>query len=109
VSGGPYRESEWSRNMNGMTQKLPLAWLLVLLASGFLGAGPALAAEDPTSREVAVGRVVGIQVSHGYLTAEFPNGRMNVGMDKRELGWYIVGDEIRIDTFGRPLPRRIVR
>jgi hypothetical protein len=30
---------------------------------------------------------------------------MNVGMDRRELGQYAVGDEIRIDTFGRPLPK----
>ena len=95
--------------MDGMKHKPPVAWLLVLLASGCLGAGPALTADDPTSREAAVGRVIGIEVFHGYLIAEFPSGRMNVGMDKRELGHYLVGDLIRIDTFGRPLPRQIVR
>jgi hypothetical protein len=92
-----------------MKDKRLLAWLLVVLAVGGLGAGPALAAEDPTSREAAVGRVVGIEVKHGYLIAEFPSGRMFVGMDKRELGRYIVGDQIRIDTFGRPLPPQVVR
>ena len=87
-----------------------LALLFVLLAPGCLpGAGSALAAEEPASREAAVGRVVGIEVNHGFLIAEFPTGRMFVGMDKPELGSYIVGDEIRIDTFGRPLPRRGVR
>ena len=106
---GPYRQSESSGNMEGMKHKLRLAGLLVLLASGFLGGGPALAAEDPTSREAAVGRVADIDVKRGYLIAEFPNGRMFVGMDKRELGRYIVGDQIRIDTFGRPLPRQIAR
>ena len=90
--------------MGGMNKGLPLVLLLVLLASAF---GPAFAADDPTSREVAVGRVVEIQVKHGFLIAEFPTRRMFVGMDKRELGSYIVGDEIRIDSVGRPLPRRV--
>jgi len=86
-----------------MKTRLPLVVLLVLLA---LSSGSALAAEDPASREAAVGRVVDIAVEHGFLIAEFPTGRMFVGMDKREIGSYRIGDEIRIDTFGRPLPRR---
>ena len=93
-----------------MNNNLQLARLPLLLASAcLLGACAAPGADVPTSREAAVGRVVGIEVNHGYLIAEFPNGRMNVAADKRELGWYIVGDQIRIDSFGRPLPRQTAR
>ena len=93
-----------------MNDRHQFARLPVLLISIFLlGACAAPVAEVPTSQGAAVGRVVDIQVTHGYLIAEFPSGRMYVGMDKRELGWYIVGDQIRIDTFGRPLPYRVAR
>lgn len=51
----------------------------------------------------AVGRITDIEVQHGYVVAEFPNGRMNVSMDKRALNYYRIGDEIRIDSYGRPL------
>jgi hypothetical protein len=96
--------------MGLMKNGLLLTVLLVLAASGSVAClGPTLAAEAPASGQVFGGRVVDIQVDHGFLIAEFPSGRMFVGMDKRELGSYIIGDEIRIDTFGRPLPRRVVR
>lgn len=90
-----------------MTSRLPRSLRLVLLGSALaLGACAPVATEEPTSRAAAVGRVEGIEVQHGYLIAVFPSGRMNVSMDKRQLQWYIVGDEIRIDSYGRPLPRR---
>ena len=93
-----------------MKHSLHFARFLVLLASAFLlGSCAAPVAEDPTSREAAAGRVVGIEGKRGYLIAEFPSGRMYVGMDKRELGRYIVGDPIRIDSFGRPLPPQTAR
>ena len=69
----------------------------------------ALTAEDPTSREVAVGRVVEIEGRRSYLVAEFPSGRLTIAMDRRELGRYLLGDLIRIDSFGRPLPRTVLR
>ena len=94
-----------------MHNDLQFARLAVLLVSAcLLGACAAPAADVAASREAAVGRVAGIEVNHGYLIAEFPDGRrMNVAGDKRELGWYIVGDPIRIDSFGRPLPRQTAR
>jgi hypothetical protein len=77
----------------------------VALIVGLLGAGvgPALAAQHDR-QEAAVGRITDIDANHGYAIAEFPNGRMFVSMDKRDLGKYIVGDDLRIDSFGRPLP-----
>jgi hypothetical protein len=78
------------------------------LALGLLAAAITSAAASPSDgpEVVAVGRIVFIEVNHGYAVVDFPNGRMNVSMDKRELGQYIPGDEIRIDSFGRPLPKR---
>lgn len=85
-----------------MKRSLGVALVLVLL-----GAGVATApAAQQDGQEAAVGRIVDTVPFHGYVVVEFPNGRMNVAMDKREMGQYIVGDEIRIDSFGRPLPRR---
>ncbi len=93
-----------------MNNSLQLARFPLLLASAcLLGAYAAPAAGVAASREAAVGRVVGVEVNHGDLIAEFPDVRMNVAADKRELGWYIVGDQIRIDRFGRPLQRQTAR
>lgn len=69
-------------------------------------ASPALAAELEAA---AVGRIEIVEGSEGFIIAEFPKGRMLIGMDKRELWRYQPGDEIRIDSFGRPLPPRVVR
>jgi hypothetical protein len=92
--------------MEAMKNSLRVTVVLVLLGLASLGGvGPLAAQTDP--QEAAVGRIVDIDVHHGYLIVEFPNGRMNVSIDKREIGQYIVGDEIRIDSFGRPLPRRL--
>jgi hypothetical protein len=91
--------------MEAMNSSLRVALILVLLgAASVAGIAATVAAQnDP---HVAVGRVVDIEPHHGYVVVEFANGRMNVAMDKREMGQYAVGDEIRIDSFGRPLPRR---
>ena len=74
------------------------------LASAVAGCalGPAAGTDD--SRVAAVGRITDLDTNHGYAIVEFPNGRMFVNMDKREMGRFIVGDELRVDTFGRPLP-----
>jgi hypothetical protein len=80
---------------------LPLCAALVLGACAFT-----TVTVDDTSRVAAVGRISDIEVLHGYAIVAFPNGRMNVSMDKRELEQYRVGDELRIDSYGRPLPRR---
>ena len=83
--------------MNGV---LRVALVLALLGAGV---GPALAAQHDR-QEAAVGRIVDIDANHGYVIAEFPNGRMFVTIDKRDIGKFIVGDDLRIDSFGRPLP-----
>jgi hypothetical protein len=75
----------------------------LMLALSGAGVGPALAAQHD-GREAAVGRITDIDASHGYVIAEFPNGRMFVTIDKRDIGKFIVGDDLRIDSFGRPLP-----
>jgi hypothetical protein len=90
-----------------MTARSPLALRLLLLAGAFvLGACAPATTVDDTSRVAAVGRISDIEVLHGYAIVEFPTGRMNVSMDKRELERYRVGDELRIDSYGRPLPPR---
>ena len=86
-----------------MNSVLRVALVLALL--GAAGVGPAMAAQHDR-QEAAVGRIVFLEANHGFAVVDFPNGRMNVIMDKREMGQYIAGDEIRIDSFGRPLPRR---
>jgi hypothetical protein len=85
----------------------PVVRLLALSAAVAVGAcASASVGNDDSSRVAAVGRVEGIEAQHGYLTAMFPTGRAIVSMDKREIGHYFVGDEIRIDSYGRPLPKR---
>ena len=83
-----------------MNSLLRVALVLSLLGAGV---GPAPAAQDD-GREAAVGRITDIDANHGYVIAEFPNGRMFVTIDKRDIGKFIVGDDLRIDSFGRPLP-----
>ena len=83
-----------------MNSSLRVALVLVLLGAGV---GPAPAAQHDR-QEAAVGRIVDVDANHGYVIAEFPNGRMFVSIDKRDMGKYIVGDDLRIDSFGRPLP-----
>ena len=82
-----------------MNSSVRVALMLVLLGAGV---GPALAAQHDR-QEAAVGRIVDIDANHGYVVAEFPNGRMFVSLDKRDMGKYMVGDDLRIDSFGRPL------
>ena len=55
------------------------------------------------SRVAAVGRITDIEAQHGYLIVQFPNGSMNVSADKRALERYRIGDELLIDSYGRPL------
>ena len=88
--------------MTAMTRALSV--VLVAWAAWSV-VGCAMSADAPDdSRVAAVGRIVDIDANHGYAIVEFSNGRMFVSMDKRELGKYIVGDTLRIDSYGRPLP-----
>jgi hypothetical protein len=73
--------------------RLFLALSLIILA-----AGPALAAEQA----VDVGRIVIIDGNEGYVIAEFPNGQRLINVDRRTIWRYKIGDEIRVDSFGRP-------
>jgi hypothetical protein len=86
--------------MNGMPNlsRLLVVAMVALGAVLAVGGGPA-AAEDE------VGRIIDMEYHHGYVVVQFPSRRMYVTMDKREMGQYIVGDEIWLDTFGRPQPR----
>jgi hypothetical protein len=76
---------------------------LAVALVGLLLATPVLAAEDS---EAAAGRIEVIEGNHGYVIAVFPSGRLVINVGQRELGHYRVGDEIRIDGAGRPLPPR---
>jgi hypothetical protein len=80
--------------------------VLLLIVPGVLaGCGSVMSAGPAAGPPAAaVGRVADIEANHGYIIAEFPNGRMNVSVDKRELYHYRIGDTIRIDSYGRPLP-----
>ena len=80
--------------------------LVVLVA--LLVAAPASAA-DNRAEAAAVGRVAFTDAYEGIVIADFPSGRRIVSMDPREVQQYIPGDAIRIDSFGRPLPRVVGR
>ena len=90
------------------SRRIERSVIVVLLAGALVGAvaGCALSAAGPQddSRTAAVGRIVDLDVNHGYAIVEFPNTRMFVNLPKRDLDKYRVGDELRIDSFGRPLP-----
>ena len=77
---------------------------VALIALAAAGCGALAAPPADESRVAAVGRIADMDVNHGYVIAEFPTGRMFVTMDKREMGRYRVGDALRVDSFGRPLP-----
>ena len=87
-----------------MTNGGPIARRLVLLTVALtVGACAMPAGQYQAAPAAAVGRVEGMEAQHGYIIAQFPSGRMNVSMDKREVEHYRIGDEIRIDSYGRPL------
>ena len=89
--------------MSALTRALrALSLLAVVLGAPLVGA--CASAPDDESRVAAVGRIADVDANHGYLIVEFPTGRMFVTVDKRDLGKYIVGDDLRIDSYGRPLP-----
>ncbi|HEY7648086.1 MAG TPA: hypothetical protein VID04_03700 [Methylomirabilota bacterium] len=75
---------------------------MMRLALGFLvllaAVAPAFAAAPP----VQVGQIYVIDVGHSFVLAEFPDGRRLINIDRRDLWRYRVGDEIRVDSFGRP-------
>ena len=81
--------------------------IIVLVGSALVGAvaGCALNGAGPDdSRTAAVGRIVDMDANHGYAIVEFPDRRMFVHLGKRDMDKYLVGDDLRIDSFGRPLP-----
>jgi len=75
-------------------------WSAVTMAGCALGAPY----PDDASRVAAVGRITDLDPNHGYAIVQFPTHRMFVTIDKRDMGKYIVGDELRVDSYGRPLP-----
>ncbi len=82
-----------------------------MAAASVLALVAALVAGCATSRippprppGATAGRIAFIDGTEGIVTADFPTGRMVIGMDKRELWHYAPGDEIWIDSYGRPLP-----
>ena len=81
--------------------------IIVLVGSALVVAvaGCALTGAAPDdSRTAAVGRIVDLDANHGYAIVEFPNRRMFVHLGKRDMDKYLIGDDLRIDSFGRPLP-----
>ena len=68
------------------------------------GCGLAASGVDDDSRTAAVGRIVDLDANHGFAIVEFPERRMFVHIGKRDLDKYLVGDDLRIDSDGRPLP-----
>jgi hypothetical protein len=94
--------------MNLLTRSLrllPLGLALIPLGAALLLAACAMptAPVIDKSRVAAVGRITDIEVQHSYLVVQFPNGPMNVSIDKRALERYRVGEELYIDSYGRPL------
>ena len=79
---------------------LGLALLIALLS-----AAPAWPADDD-AQVALVGRVIYLDVNDGIVIGSFPTGQRVINMDRRELQRYILGDEIRLDSLGRPLPPR---
>jgi len=77
---------------------LPAVLALTLLS------GCAVAATAPPPA-AAVGRVAFVDGTLGVIVADFDGRRIVLDVDRRELGSYAAGDEIRIDSAGRPLPR----
>ena len=91
--------------MKGRTRRATKSVIVTVVVLGSALAGCTLnAAEPDDSRVAAVGRITDIDANHGYAIVEFPTGRWFVNIDKRDLGRFTVGDELRIDSFGRPLP-----
>lgn len=81
--------------------------IIVLVGGALVGAlaGCALNGAGPDdSRTAAVGRIVDLDANHGYAIVEFPDRRMFVHLGKRDMDKYLIGDDLRIDSFGRPLP-----
>ena len=79
--------------------------IIVLVGGALAVAGCALNGTGPDdSRTAAVGRIVDLDANHGYAIVEFPDRRMFVHLGKRDLDKYLVGDDLRIDSYGRPLP-----
>jgi len=81
--------------------------IIVLVGGALVGAlaGCALNGAGPDdSRTAAVGRIVDMDANHGYAIVEFPDRRMFVHLGKRDMDKYLIGDDLRIDSFGRPLP-----
>jgi hypothetical protein len=68
------------------------------------GCGMAASGVEDDSRTAAVGRIVDMDANHGYAIVEFPERRMFVHLGKRDMDKYLVGDDLRVDSFGRPLP-----
>jgi hypothetical protein len=91
--------------MKGRTRRATKSVIVAMVLLGSALAGCMLSAAQPDdSRVAAVGRITDIDPHHGYAIVEFPTGRWFVNLDKRDMGKFIVGDELRIDSFGRPLP-----
>ena len=90
--------------MGRMSTRSALARCLLALAALVLVACamPPPAPID-TRGAAAVGRITDIEVQHGFLVVQFPNGPMNVSVDMRALERYRVGDQLAIDSYGRPL------
>ena len=59
---------------------------------------PASAADD------SVGRIVLIDAFDGILVVDFPTGRRVVNVDRRDSYRYWLGQEIRLDQRGGPVP-----
>ena len=83
-----------------------VVWLGGTLGSAVTGCALAPAGTDD-SRVAAVGRITDIDAHHGYAIVEFPTSRTFLNIDKRDLGKYTVGDELRVDSYGgRSRPSR---
>jgi hypothetical protein len=98
--GGTHMKDGRQRAVRSM---LVVILLGVTLGAAFAGCALAPAGTDD-SRVAAVGRITDLDPGHGFAIVEFPTGRMFVTIEKRDMGKYIVGDELRIDSYGRPLP-----
>jgi hypothetical protein len=79
----------------------------LLAVTGFvLFTGSAVIAQTAPAPGTITARITHVEVTHGYLVAEWGAGvRSAIMMDKRALGTYRVGDTILLDNALRPLGR----
>ena len=87
---------------------LMLTAAALLVGCAAVLAGCAALSSPPASSEApadaVVGRIITIDDFHSYAVVDWDGGRSAINIDRRELTWYRIGDQILLDRALRPLP-----